>query len=132
VSHSDETESGTVMATVHLRSASGRSLLEAESAALMEVEPYQPAEGSITRATRELTRRGFRVEAVGLVLSISGPQDLFERECHVTLRRHETRLKGKPLVRFWRSSEPVMHIPALDDVIEGIILAVPAVPAVSL
>lgn len=128
MSHSDDTASDFVMATVHLRSASGRSLLEAESTALMDVEAYRPAEGSIARATRELTRRGFRVETVGLTLSISGPRELFERECSVTLTRAETRLEGKDLVRFWRSSEPVMHIPALDDVIEGITLAVPAVP----
>jgi hypothetical protein len=116
------------MATVYLRSASGRSLLEAESTALMDVEPYRPAGGSIARATRELTRRGFRVEAVGLTLSISGPRELFERECSVTLTRVESPLEGKRLAWFWRSSEPVMHIPALDDIIEGIILAAPAAP----
>jgi hypothetical protein len=121
------TASDFVMATVYLRSASGKSLLEAQSTALMDVEPYRPAEGSIARATGELTRRGFRVEAVGLTLSISGPPELFERECRATLTRVETRLEGKRPVRSWRSSEPVMHIPELDDVIEGITLAVPAV-----
>jgi hypothetical protein len=127
VSHSDATASDFVMATVYLRSASGRSLLEAQSAALMDVEPYQPAKGSMARATGEMTRRGFRVETAGLTLSISGPRDLFEREFGVTLTGVETRVEGKRLVRFWRSSEPVMHIPALDDVIEGITLAAPAV-----
>ncbi len=128
MSHRNETASDFVMATVYLRSAGGLSLLEAQSTALMDVEPYRPAEGSIARATGELKRRGFRVEAAGLTLSISGPRELFERECSVTLTRVETRLEGKRLVRFWRSSEPVMHIPALDNVIEGITLAVPAVP----
>jgi len=127
VSHSDETASDFVMATVYLRSAIGGSLLEAQSTVLMDVEPYRPAEGSIARATSELTRRGFRMEAVGLTLSISGPRELFERECSVTLTRVETRLEGKRQVQSWRSSEPVMHIPALDDVVEGITLAAPAV-----
>jgi hypothetical protein len=68
------------------------------------------------------------VEAIGLTLSISGPRELFERECGVTLTRVETPLGGKRLVRSWRSSEPVMHIPALDDVIEGITLASLAAP----
>ena len=120
------TPSDFVVATVYLRSASGRSLLEAESMALTDVEPYRPAEGSVARATGELTLRGFKVEAVGLTLSISGPRALFERECSVVLTQVENRV-DKRLVRFWRSSEPVMHIPALDDVIEGITLAVPAV-----
>ena len=128
MSHGDENASDFVMATVCLRSASGRSLLEAKSTEIMDAEPYRPAEGSIARATGELTRRGFKVEAVGLTISISGPRELFERECGVTLTRVETPLGGKRLVRSWRSSEPVMHIPALDDVIEGITLAVPAVP----
>ncbi len=125
---SDETASDFVMATVRLRSASGRSLLEAEGEGCVDDEPYRPAEERIARATRELTRRGFRIEATGLTLSISGPRELFERECRAILTRVETRLEGKHLVRFWRSSEPVMHIAALDDIIEGITLAAPAAP----
>ena len=127
MSRSDETASDFVVATVYLRSESGGSLLEAQSTALMDVEPYRPSERSIARATGELTRLGFRVEAVGVTLSISGPRELFERECSVTLTRAETRLEGKRQVYSWRSSEPVMHIPALDDVVEGITLAAPAV-----
>lgn len=127
MSRGGATTSEFVMATVHLRPASGRSLLKSKSTALLDCEAYRPAEGSIARVAAQLTRRGFRVETVGLTLSISGPRTLFERECSVTLRRVETRLEGKDRVRYWQSSERVMHIPALDDLIEGITLAVPAV-----
>ena len=127
MSTSDVTASDFVMATVYLRSASGRSLLKAESTALTDVGPYRPADRSVARATSELARRGFRVEGVGLTLSISGPREVFERECGVTLTRIETRLEGKRLVPSWRSTEPVLHIPMLDDVIEGITLAIPSV-----
>ncbi|HYL81777.1 MAG TPA: hypothetical protein VEU07_13245 [Candidatus Acidoferrum sp.] len=117
-----------VMANVYLRSASGRSLREAESAALMDMEPYRAAGGNIARAINELTRRGFRVESCGLTLSISGPKQLFERQCGVTLAQCDTRVREGGSRRLWRSSRPVMHIAELDDLIEGITLAVPAAP----
>ncbi len=126
--HRKAPEKDTVMATVYLRSASGKSLLQIGRAGPMDVGPYRPAEASVARATGELTRRGFTVEAIGLTLSISGPRELFERECGVILTRVESRLEGERPIRFWQSSRPVMQIAGLEDVIEGITLATPAAP----
>ena len=117
-----------VMATVYLRSVSGRSLFEIGRGGPVDVAPYRPAEESVTRATGELAARGFVVEAIGLTLSISGPRELFERECGVALTRVEIRLEGDHAIPFWRSSKSVMHIAGLEDVIEGVTLATPAAP----
>jgi hypothetical protein len=116
-----------VMATVYLRSATGRALLDAPPDRLTDAAPYRPAPATVARAVDELTRRGFRVEAAGLTLSVSGSPALFERECGVTLTRVEA-APGDGRGVTWRSSSPVMHLAGLEDVIEGVTLAVPAAP----
>jgi hypothetical protein len=116
-----------VMATVYLRSATGRALLDAPSDRLTDAGPYRPAPGTVARAIDALTRRGFRVEAAGLTLSVSGSPALFERECGVTLTRVEAAPEDGRGVT-WRSSSPVMHLAGLEDVIEGVTLAVSAAP----
>ncbi len=90
--------------------------------------PYRPATESVARATSELAARGFAVEAIGVTLSISGPRELFERECGVILTRVERNLEGGHPIRYWQSSKPVMRFPGLEDVIEGVALATPAAP----
>jgi hypothetical protein len=96
-----------MMATVYLRSRSGRSLLRAKKVPA-DPTPYLPSPGTLDRAVGALERLGFTIEARGATLSISGPPELFSRVC-VT-------------------SAAGMAIPGLEDVIEGITPAIPGVP----
>ena len=105
-----------MMATVYLKSRTGRSLLPEGRAAPVDPKPYWPAPETVERAIGELRRRGFTIEGQGATLSISGPQELFEQACGVKITRAAD--------TGWRSSEPVMHIPGLEDLIDGIVPAV--------
>lgn len=104
------------MATVYLRSRTGRSLLEKGSAAPVDPTPYLPAPETAARAAGELRKRGFTIEGEGATLSISGARELFERECGVTITEAAD---GS-----WSASERVMHIADLEEFIEGIVPAV--------
>jgi hypothetical protein len=105
----------TMMATVYLRSQSGLSLLNEKSAAPLHPERYAPSPETVEQALHALQELGFRIEARGMTLSISGPVALFEEKCHVRISRMET-------------TRNVMNIPDLDDVIEGIVIATPGIP----
>lgn len=123
---------GIVMATVYLRSKTGRSLLQGQ-AVPGDVRPYQAAPETVHKAVAELERRGFKIEAQGVTLSISGPPQLFEQTFGTEISFEESTYhepgQTQPRVRFvYRSSKPVMHIPGLEDIIEGIVLAAPGIP----
>jgi hypothetical protein len=122
----------TMMATVYLRSQSGLSLLNEKSAAPLHPERYAPSPETVEQALHALQELGFRIEARGMTLSISGPVALFEEKCHVRISRMETTRnepgKGDERTNSLKSDEPVMNIPDLDDVIEGIVIATPGIP----
>jgi hypothetical protein len=118
------------MATVYLKSKSGRSLLQEGKSAPMDPKPYLPSADIAKKAISALKQLGFKIEAQGVTLSISGPPDLFEKTCRIKISLKERTvhhpMKPKPLTQFvFTSSQPVMHPQQLDDIIEGIVIAVP-------
>jgi hypothetical protein len=97
-----------LVATVYLRSTSGRSLLR-EGVPSGDITPFLPARATLDRAAAELERRGFIIEGRGVTLSISGSEDTFSRELGG--------LSGTPTV------------PAgLEALIDGILVQSPGVP----
>lgn len=122
-----------VMATVYLKSERGRSILREGKAAPIDPRPYLPSSANMKKAVAGLERLGFKIEARGVTVSISGPPELFERTCGVTISLeermvHEPR-EAKPETQLvFKSSQPVMHIKQLDDVIDGMILSTPGIP----
>lgn len=121
-----------VMATVYLRSMSGRSLLQ-EGIIGSDPTPYRSSPVTTQRAILELEKRGFTIEAQGVTLSISGPPELFEKIFDVKIsieeiKRHEPGRTQPRSLFICRSSKPVMKIQELEDFIEGIVLAKPGVP----
>lgn len=122
-----------LMATVYLKSQTGRSLLRERPAVPSDPAPYVPSPETIKKAIAELTRLGFTIEAQGATLSISAPPELFEQVCGVTISYEETAEydpeRGQAIKRqVYRSSQPVMQIQGLGDIIEGLTLAVPGRP----
>jgi hypothetical protein len=121
-----------VMATVYLKSQSGRSLLQEQKAAPIDSRPYLPSSETISRAISELQRLGFKIEAQGVTLSISGPSDLFEQTCGVKISVEERIVhefgKAEPTKQLmYKSSQTIMHIPGTDEIIDGIMLSIPAI-----
>ncbi len=106
------------MASVYLRSRSGRSLLR--EPAPSDPEPFLAPPEQVETAARALERLGFTIEDRGVTLSVSGHPDLFEETCGVRVRA--ARAGG------WVSSQPLMRIPGLQDLIEGMVVTVPGVP----
>ncbi len=122
-----------LMATVYLKSQTGRSLLQEKPAAPSDPVPYLPSPETIKKAIAELTRLGFTIEAQGATLSVSAPPELFEQVCGVKISFEETTeydpQQGRTMKRrVYRSSRPVMQIQGLDDIIEGMTFAVPGRP----
>jgi len=122
-----------LMATVYLKSQTGRSLLRERPAAPSDPAPYLPSPETVKKAIAELTRLGFTIEAQGATLSISAPPELFEQACGVTISFEETAEynpeRGQAIKRqVYRSSQLVMQIQGLADIIEGITFAVPGTP----
>jgi len=123
----------TLMATVYVKSESGRSLLREGATAPMDPGAYRPSPAAMEKVVSALEQLGFRIEAKGVTLSISGPPELFKEACAVSLSREEKPV-SEPLgaknrtMRIFRSSQAVMHIPELDDLIEGIVLSTPGYP----
>ncbi|MFX1476741.1 MAG: hypothetical protein ACFFCI_01290 [Promethearchaeota archaeon] len=121
-----------VMATVYLKSSSGRSLLQ-EGIIGNDPVLYQPSSITTQRARLELEKLGFTIEAQGVTLSISGPPELFEKIFDVKISIEEIKRyepgRSQPLSSFiYRSSKPVMRIKEFEDFIEGIVLVKPGVP----
>ncbi len=106
------------MATVYLKSHTGRSLLRERAPA--DPGPFLPGPETLEKAAREFQRLGFTIEGRGATLSISGPAELFEQTCGVQIT--ETPGEG------WKSSQPVMHIAGLEDLVDGIVVAVRGIP----
>ena len=124
---------GVLMATVYLKSKTGRSLLQERKAIPTDPAPYLPSPETIQKAMTELQQRGFTIEAQGVTLSISGPPELFEAVCNVKVSFEETMVQEigqtRPRTRLvHRNSQLVMKIQGLEDIIEGIIFAIPGVP----
>jgi hypothetical protein len=122
-----------LMATVYLKSKTGRSLLQERKPMLADPAPYLPSSETIQKAITELQQRGFTIEAQGVTLSISGPPELFEAVCSVKVSFDETKVQEPGQIRpqtrlVYRSSQLVMKIHGLEDIIEGIIFAIPGVP----
>jgi hypothetical protein len=106
-----------MLARVYLRSRTGRSLLREPAPA--DPEPYRSSPETLARAARALERYGFTIEDRDVTLSVSGHPGLFEEASGTRIRA--TRGGG------WVSSQPVMRIPELDHLIEGMVVAVPGV-----
>ncbi len=122
-----------LMATVYLRTRSGRSLLREKNVVPSDPTSYLPSQETVKKATAELERLGFTIEAQGVTLSISGPPGLFEQVFGIKISFEERMLhepgKAKPIRQLVpKSSQPVMHLQGWDDTIEGIILATPGIP----
>jgi hypothetical protein len=122
-----------VMATVYLKSASGRSLLREGKAAPVGAQPYLSSSETMHQTADELQRLGFKIESRGVTLSISGPPELFEQTCGVHLSIEEIPVHEQRQVKlksrsFFKSSQLVMHIQHLRDVIDGIVISHPGIP----
>jgi hypothetical protein len=120
-----------LMATVYLKSKTGKSLITEGKTIPVDPKPYLPAQETGKKAMTELQQRGFVIEAHGITLSISGRPELFEKVCGVKISFDEIVVHelGKTRTQhIFRSSQPVMHIQGLDDIIEGITLTVPGIP----
>jgi len=120
------------MATVYLKSKTGRSPLLESRAIPSDIAPYLAAPETFQRAAAELGKFGFTIEAQGVTLSISGSRELFEQTFGVRIFSEEKAFlePGKPhheTIMVYRSSQTVMKIPGLEDVIEGVVLSSPAV-----
>jgi len=109
--HNNSSEPETRMATVYLRSATGKSLLTGKPTAAT-IQAFQPAPETIVHVKLALTDMGFTIESEGVTLSISGPLSLFEEHCTVQS------LYGKELLK----------IKNLDRYIDGIEFAIPGAP----
>ena len=121
-----------LMATVYLRSMSGRSLLQ-EGIAGIDPKPFISSPETIQRVISELKKRGFTIEAKGVTLSISGLPELFEKIFDVKITIEEIKRKDPGQIHpqslfIYHSSKPVMQLKELEDAIEGIILAKPGIP----
>jgi hypothetical protein len=121
------------MATVYLKSQSGRSLLHEYKTAPIDPEPYLPSQETTKRAIAELQLLGFKIEARGITLSISGLPELFEQICDVKISLEERTVyepgKKEPLKKFvFISSQPVMRIKGLNDIIDGIVISSQGIP----
>jgi len=85
------------------------------------------------KVVAELERLGFKIEARGVTLSVSGPPELFEQMCGVKISLEERTVQEprdvKPRTQLvFKSSQPVMHIQQLNDVIDGIVISIPGIP----
>jgi|WetSurMetagenome_2_1015567.scaffolds.fasta_scaffold00682_5 hypothetical protein len=119
------------MATVYLKSQSGRSLLSENNTAPLDPGLYLPSPEIAGKAIAALQALGFRIEAQGITLSISGPPELFEKTCGVEISPGEKTVyrHGKTELRkLIKSSQPVMHIQSLESLIEGIVISIPGIP----
>jgi hypothetical protein len=95
--------------------------------AVVDPAPYMQSSATMEKAKAELKRFGFKIEAQRATLSISAPPELFEQTCGVQLMReqrrmHEPGTSKAVILVMYGSSEPVLHIPELNDIIEGIVL----------
>ncbi len=106
-----------MIARVYLRSKTGRSLLREPVPA--DPEPYRSTPETLDRAARALERLGFTIEDRDVTLAVSGHPGLFEEASGTRIRA--ARGGG------WVSSQPVMRIPGMDALIEGMVVAVPGV-----
>ncbi len=106
-----------MLAKVYLKSRTGRSLLREPAPA--DPEPYLSSPETLERAARALERLGFTIEDRDVTLSVSGHPGLFEEASGTRIRA----ATGGG----WISSQPVMRIPGMDDLIEGMVVAVPGV-----
>ena len=106
-------ESEIRMATVYLRSATGKSLVTGKPTAAT-IQSFQPTPETVLYAKQALADLGFTIESEGVTLSISGPRPLFEKHCTIQ------NLHGKE----------ILEIKRLDRYIEAIEFAIPGAPFV--
>jgi len=121
------------MATVYLKSHSGRSPLAEGKTAPTDPKSYLPSSETVEKAVSALEQLGFTIEAQGVTLSISGPLQLFEQACGVEISLEERTIheprEAKPRRQLiFKSSQPVMHIQTLEDIIDGIVVSPPGIP----
>lgn len=120
-----------IMGTVYLKSKSGESLIRADKP-IKDSSKYLPSEETKGKAISELKKLGFTIEAIGTTISMSGSIKLFEKIFKVTISREkisveDTISKIPQEYLIYKSSKPIMHISELEEIIEGVILATPAV-----
>ena len=121
------------MATVYLKSKSGRSFLKEGRFVPSDPKPYLPSGEIIEKAISGLQQLGFTIEAQGVTLSISGSPALFEKTFGVKISIEKKIVsqpnRPMPATQFiYTSSQPVMRLQQMDDIIEGVVIAVPGVP----
>lgn len=122
-----------LMATVYVKSQSGRSLLHERKASLIDPRSYLPSTETMDKVVAELQQLGFNIEASGVTLSISGPPELFERTFGVQISLEERVVQdsrgGKPRTLYiFRSSQSIMNTQELQDYIDGIVISTPGFP----
>jgi hypothetical protein len=117
-----------ILATVYLKSQTGRSLLGDRHSRTAEITAYLPSAESIEKAAIELEKLGFKIEARGVTLSISGPPCLFERLCGVKISGDGSIETAELKSLYVNGGDPVLHIKQLNNIIEGIVLARPGIP----
>ncbi len=71
-----------IMASVYLKSQSGKSLLNT-TVPTSNLEDYKPSEEAVNKAIKILEKKGFKIEAIGITISISAPQEIFEKTFNV-------------------------------------------------
>jgi hypothetical protein len=127
-------KSNIIMATVFLRSKTGRSLIKEDKAIHGDITPYIAAPETYEKAISEFKKLGFTIEAQGITLSISGPLKLFEKTFKVKIYLEKLDDQWPNQNRssagnrtIYLSSKPLMEIKELEDVVEGVSLAKPGV-----
>jgi len=127
-------KSNIIMATVFLRSKTGRSLIKEGKAIQDDVTPYLAAPETYEKAINEFKKLGFTIEAKGITLSISGPLKLFEKTFKVKIYLEKLDDQWPSQNRssagnrtIYLSSKPLMKIKELEDVVEGVSLTKPGV-----
>ncbi len=113
-----------IMASVYLKSKSGSSLLKT-AGPVQNIEPYIADEETINKAVEILEEKGFKIEAKGITLSISAPQEVFEKTFNVefSYKKAEKDMPGIIIC-----SKQIMNIKGYEHIIEGVKLMTAGVP----
>ncbi len=115
-----------VTAEVILRSANGKSILEAtEGVTAATIAQYRVSQDVIDEATKQLTALGFTVKTVGPVsLTIVGEPTTFERVFQTKLLQSVDK-SGGTRPAFYQAQDPIQIPSPLSTLVAGVTLPVP-------
>jgi len=123
-----------VMASVTLKSRSGLSVFrDIRKLSLSRIDDFRPKTDQVDQVVNLLIQAGFTIEAQTEVgVSFSGPEDLFQSEFGVTIRRR-TKLMQMPGIRprefsFYEASRPQFMSGRIEPIAEAVQLAIPGIP----